>query len=1063
MINSDDLASPNSTNTSHHFRRNYTTPQFYNPNSRHPNYTNAPLFYTVNHHNSKTQPYNTALVHPNTYYDNAIVNDTQYNNSSNIGNHISLYSNLDPHMKNTIMNYSTSQFANEKGYQMTNNNHTLMNITNNGHNNHHPIENSKIGSEVQLSNIYQLENENETCLVSSNSNSDSNLNAFSTSLNNSGIATVQYPLLRNQPIITTKSTDIIQHQMDSINSIDPVSVSHVIGFENINNPNPNNTNSNHRSNVYDSKSTTDNTVSVMNNNNNNDTNGINAPNHKSIATKNRSSLASILNHDTTSIQGSSSDSNHKPLIIRLKAKPKTNPKDTSKSTSNSISKDKIKHLITNTLAPNERSPIKKASVRKEKGSPNTNLVKSGSRNRRNIENIKHSIIITLKLNNEKFRKLIEDGINDNDEGDYDIRNINEDNDKSSDTNNFNTVNHDHHEQIKTKNNEFQSVEESKIPTFISKPIEEPTGDSNPLKLTKTQNEIITKNNSQINHSKLYKNKQLLDEFPDTQITQLPDGYTHLVMSPNGMLIPVELVNLNPDDKIVSLLRPISGLDNDISICDKGDEVEVNEDNIDDNDDNTDTNIFNNRDKVGTLSLYLLSKEMKCKRKSIMPVTSSIPDSTDLVNHFNRLLEREELEVIKNYKIEKNKLQKLLNDIENSENLLSFENDLLELRDYELVREEISKKYNNDQKYSEYLDYVLELQGLQCLDYSSRLIKFKNYLNMENERLKKNKNRLSKINGNKAHSIWKKFIKSNKKVQGTKITDNNITHFISENDFMSLTNPNSRTYGTYVLNNSVDKGAENQNEIIEALEHFLPENSILRELYNEVKRNDYDPNNNFKHINIVDNNKKKDMISAYGLKEGNIIGGNRLLKELQIDGMNVDIQKNDRTDNRRSVGSRSAKKRNVEDDSFNEMNDDINNDSFELDNTSGTHNSSLGNKKGNNYRNTSRNTSINDIRNFKDNGNNSNSLTVSENESVDPIFQENLSNGSLIQGDKSNSRKELNITSCLDTTLCDVDRVKMLNLNQHDLVMGYTKVFGMPKGLHYEEIDKDLIYLRSHKE
>ncbi|GAV28939.1 hypothetical protein PMKS-002417 [Pichia membranifaciens] len=594
------------------------------------------------------------------------------------------------------------------------------------------------------------------------------------------------------------------------------------------------------------------------------------------------------------------------------------------------------------------------------------------------------------------------------------------------------------------------------------------------------------------------NRQLVSQFDDIKkalpdlfqlktngIPHLPKGYVPLVMAPNGLLIPMEIISVDPNEKKVSIMRPLweatSGATDAISIADtdssKDVDYKVKGDGEFDANNPKDFG-FDNADKLASLQLYLFSKEAKMNMTKVEKITGS-KRFRKQISYYTRLLEREQLGFIENYKQERNKYQKMLNNLESGEAMTDSEKDLLERKDYEMLREEIAKNYCDEHNYLSYLDHVIELESYQCLDYATRLVKLKNYLNMERVRLDRHKNRLCRINTNKSHSIWKRYLKtggnrsrkanveSNSSCGNNSNTNTNWNvnlNLISQNDFMLLTNPNSRAYGTYVLNNSMDKGNENQSEIIELVEYLLPEKSTLRELYKEMKRLESDNHDrNTKHTS-VNSVQKNDMISKYGLKESNCSTGNRLLRELQIDGMNVDFHKNDRVE-RRGSGQRKARNsvsnwrnggqhatRNTDngnaDSSAAVVND--NGDTHEGENTA---ESSQGD-----YSSRHETADMNMLR--ERSGSKSDEQDSGEVESGGYGSLVSGSNTITVTGTGTGTRNELNITSCLDPTLRDVDRVKMLNLNSEEIGMSFTKVYGMPRGLRLDEVESDLAYLRS---
>lgn len=613
-----------------------------------------------------------------------------------------------------------------------------------------------------------------------------------------------------------------------------------------------------------------------------------------------------------------------------------------------------------------------------------------------------------------------------------------------------------------------------------------------LPLTTAQVEGINENNKMVTASGVITQEDINAELPNliniSQLTvpNIPEGYVPLVMAPNGMLIPMELIRMNVSDNVVSVMRPSWKTLDTVAKLEATEKYKAEEqiEKLTTTHPNVQEDFtFNDRDKLASLQLYLLSKESKCLNTETLYVSGKKKYQKE-IDYYNRLLEREKLERLDIYKRELNKYQTLLNKLEQGDEMFDFETDLIEYRDYELLREDLFSKYNEEHIYMDYLDSVLELESMQCLDYASRLVKLKNYLNMENERLKRHQKKLCRINSTKSQSIWNRYVKSGSHKTFLKSTNSSsnsninnhdsdsssaggsssknfdfIFNLISRDDFILLTNPNSRLYGSYVLNNSVDKGNENQEEIVELLEYYLPEKCTLRELFREIKRIDYNVSDALKS-KLSDNKNKKDMISAYGLKASTANSGNRLLKELQIDGMSVDIQKNDRLE-RRSVGQRKART------TANEMSyghgygDGTNEHGGEVASSNGI-------RKGINYRgNATRSKAQTNAHEHKNpNGGYGHSFHYNQQWATgDGSEANNDAEVGEIPGKEGNgplNRKELNITSCLDSTLCAIDRVKMMNLNSEEIRANYTKVYGMPKGLHQEEVDEDLMYLRSFK-
>ena len=606
------------------------------------------------------------------------------------------------------------------------------------------------------------------------------------------------------------------------------------------------------------------------------------------------------------------------------------------------------------------------------------------------------------------------------------------------------------------------------------------------KMTSQQLVQIQQNNTQLvsQFSDIKKTLPDLFQLKTNGIPHLPKGYVPLVMAPDGLLIPMEYISVDPKEKKVSIMRPLweatSGATDAVSIADSDSSKDVDykvKENGKCAGNGTKDFGFDNADKLASLQLYLFSKEAKMNMTKVEKITGS-KRYRKQISYYTRLLEREQLGFIENYKQERNKYQKMLNSLESGDAMTDSEKDLLERKDYEMLREEIAKNYCDEHNYLSYLDHVIELESNQCLDYATRLVKLKNYLNMERVRLERHKNRLCRINTNKSHSIWKRYLKtggnrsrkanveSNSSCGNNSNSNTNVNlNLISQNDFMLLTNPNSRAYGIYVLNNSMDKGNENQSEIVELVEYLLPEKSTLRELYKEMKRlesDNYERNTKHTSVNSV---QKNDMISKYGLKESNCSTGNRLLRELQIDGMNVDFHKNDRVE-RRGSGQRKARNsvsnwRNGSHHTRNVDNGNTDSSAVVVNDNGGTYEAeNMAESFRGDYSSRHETADMNMLR----------QRSGSKSDEQDSGEVDSGGYGSLVSGSNTmtvagtgtgtGTRNELNITSCLDPTLRDVDRVKMLNLNTEEIGMSFTKVYGMPRGLRLDEVESDLAYLRS---
>lgn len=819
------------------------------------------------------------------------------------------------------------------------------------------------------------------------------------------------------------------------------------------------------------------------------------------------------------LQNGKNKQRFKPIRPKSLARSETNsttpePVDNSEFILKSESKSGL------TLKLPSRKQIKSKSLKIHLSPPRNKTMDKVTKKVNKKNRITNSRMVTVKVNKKRFKKLLEsESVSESESESDNELNFCKENDRQNSSKpklitNEDTMSgnpHDHDPKALTL---FKTNENS-----ISK-AENEDGDVNERPSVELKNtEVNLQQLIEIDHN----NKQITSNFHDSkdssvlfqlsnyEIPKLPKGYIPLVMAPDGKLYPMEVINVNRTENNVSILRPLwDGVEipevekrkvrkisderdfitnNDVGYGD-GEANDLHSKNNDSNNkrienvgfgvenecNNSDSVEvgFGTLDKVASLQLYMLVKEAKINMRNTPNKVIGKRKYKSQIDYYNRLLEREQLEWIETYKKKRNHYQRLLNKLESGDEMLDFEKDILERKDYELLREDISQNYNNEHVYLDYLHNSLELESVQCLDYASRLIKLKNYLNMERVRLERHKNRLCRINTNKSHSIWNRFVKSggnrlkrfqhtnNNNESNSSASNMNDWNFnfqlISQNDFMLLTNANSRSYGTYVLNNSMDKGNENQNEIVELIDYFLPEKSTLRVLYKEMKyldKNQLDKNSKYMSVHSI---KKNDMVSKYGLKESNSTTGNRLLKELQIDGMNVDIDKNDRVE-RRGSGQRKSRST-TNNDNHTGYDDRTANSSGNINNNN---NNGYGNKEtgsGNNNKHFTNGNTGTTWDESNESSNNDVGDVESGNNNYGYVSEGNHNNGEMNANLGSNSRTELNITSCLDPNLCDIDRVKMLNLNNEEIRINFTKVYGMPKGLHHDEIDHDLIFLRN---
>lgn len=584
----------------------------------------------------------------------------------------------------------------------------------------------------------------------------------------------------------------------------------------------------------------------------------------------------------------------------------------------------------------------------------------------------------------------------------------------------NVTNIESNQELVAYNSSSQPQDSTTYPTFTEIPVFQTPQQTQ--QIVRTNNLVNISNGVKIEHEKVL---PPLMELMRGKIPEIPQGYVPLVMAPDGKLIPMELLRVNPEDNSISIMRPI---------WDSNIEAE-----------NSNTEIieplsmeFTEDDRIASIQLHLMSKEPLTYVNEHM---IALPKYKNYIDYYNRLSELEEIKIYNTYKMERNKYQELLNQLENEERLLNEEQDLMEMRDYLLLREDIGTRYVEEQIKHETASVINEIESMVILEYTTRLAKLKNFLIMENERIKKNTSKLCRINNNKSHSIWRKYVKSNafkrkreniSFVNGESNTSGNnhnsdelIYNMVSQDDFLQLTDCNSRLYATYVLNNPSNKSVNGQREILEILEYSLPEDCILRRLYREVKRIKR-TNEDIKSSKEL---KKKDIISAYGLKSTNSKGSrSRLLRQLQINGMSVDVSNVD--NERRSVNVVTGKRKRA---STYDRNQDSDSMAYSDRESSATER-------------------------VNPRGSTSNRFTEQNNKNVDTIKE--LGSG---KNESKVSRKDVHLVSCLDPSIMESDRVKMMNLNMEDIRASFTRVYGMPKGLSPDEIEDDLLTIRQYND
>ena len=107
------------------------------------------------------------------------------------------------------------------------------------------------------------------------------------------------------------------------------------------------------------------------------------------------------------------------------------------------------------------------------------------------------------------------------------------------------------------------------------------------------------------------------------------------------------------------------------------------------------------------------------------------------------------------------------DAESDAFLHGLERDTREIRDYDLVREEMFAGYRREQVLLHALDRTLELRSHVALDYTTRLLKLKKYLLRSRHALASCQDQLFYVNSSKSERLWRCFLERQQDAQGVR--------------------------------------------------------------------------------------------------------------------------------------------------------------------------------------------------------------------------------------------------------------------------------------------------------
>lgn len=271
------------------------------------------------------------------------------------------------------------------------------------------------------------------------------------------------------------------------------------------------------------------------------------------------------------------------------------------------------------------------------------------------------------------------------------------------------------------------------------------------------------------------------------VPNIPAGYLPMLMSPQGFLVPLQYRPVSMRGDIIPLVRPVwtggllgyGGDDQDADRPTLEDEVAVVLTRMPTlfptgkraKPTRTKKSPLSRRDRLAATRVCIMSHESfeRAHRRKTFADIGSGPALLRQGSSVVRYLALENslqapAQAVHAYRDRKRHLERMLRaldgdlcDPESNTLLHGLERDTRERRDYDLVREDTFAKYLKEQILLHALDRVLELRAQIALDYTSRLLKLKKYLLRSRHAFTSCKDQLFYVNSSKSERLWRSFL------------------------------------------------------------------------------------------------------------------------------------------------------------------------------------------------------------------------------------------------------------------------------------------------------------------
>ncbi len=271
------------------------------------------------------------------------------------------------------------------------------------------------------------------------------------------------------------------------------------------------------------------------------------------------------------------------------------------------------------------------------------------------------------------------------------------------------------------------------------------------------------------------------------VPNIPAGYLPMLMSPQGFLVPLQYRPVSMRGDIIPLVRPVwtggllgyGGDDQDADRPTLEDEVAVVLTRMPTlfptgkraKPTRTKKSPLSRRDRLAATRVCIMSHESfeRAHRRKTFADIGSGPGLLRQGSSVVRYLALENslqapAQAVHAYRDRKRHLERMLRaldgdlcDPESNTLLHGLERDTRERRDYDLVREDTFAKYLKEQILLHALDRGLELRAQIALDYTSRLLKLKKYLLRSRHAFTSCKDQLFYVNSSKSERLWRSFL------------------------------------------------------------------------------------------------------------------------------------------------------------------------------------------------------------------------------------------------------------------------------------------------------------------